>query len=325
MKHISGQHVGRAVTALQVLLALAGGRGRAVHHRRSISGATRESSQRHLGGPLAAHSSLLEGGVREALALAGILALQLPCLTMLCRPLMPLRALSALCAVGGSVDVLYELARRLGGLRGGLRHELARLLRRGHGGLGWVALGWRSGLGLLLLLTRSAFSGVVGGREFLGCQAEGRAKGGGATDRGQTYERWRPVHAIGADLLLLLILLRLMWMLWMLDLKMVTLGVVALSVIALGRQRLEVWVLCVCSHRHCLVALREGKRAIAGGWSQRSRCTAQRFVCGAETTTELWEPKEKNGDSRAAAVVVGSVALSTRDWGSSNLAVSLTD
>ena len=92
---IPGQHVGRdhcrAATSLRELLALCHLRSRPVH------------SRRHL---------LLEAGGRKALVPAGVLALQLPCLALLWRPLSSLRALCA--ALGGSVDILDELARRLG-------------------------------------------------------------------------------------------------------------------------------------------------------------------------------------------------------------------
>jgi hypothetical protein len=74
--------------------------------------------------------------------------------------------------------------------------------------------------------------GGVGGREFLCRQAKRRAKGRSAADRGQAYKRRGPLDAIGADLLLVLVLvLRVV----ILDLKMVT-----LVVIARRRQRLEV-------------------------------------------------------------------------------------
>ena len=122
-----------AGAALGELLTL-----RPVHHRGWVSGSTGECSRGHLSRSLAAHGRMLEGGVLEALALAGILALQLPCLTVLSWPLGPL---SALRAVGRAVDVLHVLA---GGLRGG--RELARLLLLlllllgGHVGLRLAAL-----------------------------------------------------------------------------------------------------------------------------------------------------------------------------------------
>jgi hypothetical protein len=72
--------------------------------------------------------------------------------------------------------------------------------------------------------------GGVGGREFLCRQAKRRAKGRSAADRGQAYKRRGPLDAIGADLLLVLVL-----RVVILDLKMVT-----LVVIARRRQRLEV-------------------------------------------------------------------------------------
>jgi hypothetical protein len=104
-------------------------------------------------------------GIREGVVLTGILALQLPCLALLCWFRGTLRALSAL---RGPIDTLDIVA---GLLRGG--HELACLLSR-HSGLRWASL--RSGSELLwllrLLLARSTFGGTVVWHEFLGGQAK---------------------------------------------------------------------------------------------------------------------------------------------------------
>jgi hypothetical protein len=202
---IAGQHMRRhhhrPAATLGKLLALRAGRCRPVHHRLlGISGRTGECSRRSLRWQLPVHSGILEGGILlEALVLAGILALELPCLALAWRPLVPLRAR---CALGRSVDVLHELA---GGL--GRGHVLALLLGAGHGGVRRASLRRGAGLLLGLLLAGSAFGVVISGGELLGGQAQGGAKGGSAADRGQAYERRGPVDAIGAELLLVLVLL----------------------------------------------------------------------------------------------------------------------
>jgi hypothetical protein len=126
-----------------------------IHRGLSISGRTCEASRGRLG------RSLLKASPRSAiwviLGLAGVLALQLPCLA-----LRPLSTLGALCAWSRPVDVLNILT---GCLRGA--SELTHLRRRHSGLLRGSPLGWRGGLLLWLLLAGSPFSLVIVWQEFL--------------------------------------------------------------------------------------------------------------------------------------------------------------